>query len=180
MHIAVYCGSVCGKSKTHSVVAEAIGRLIGLRGHSMVYGGSDTGLMGISANAALQNGAEVIGVLPDVELIHEREHKALTRYIYTETMHERKDEMIRLSDAYIALPGGYGTLDEISDVLCLSRIGLLPKPIVLVNSEGFYDELKALFVKMEKMGYVGGEEMRNVLFSDDPEEIMNFIENSAR
>lgn len=180
MRIAVYCGSVSGNDPTHAQIAEALGKMIGERGHQLVYGGSHTGLMGIVANTAMANGAEAIGVIPNVKLIHERVHEGLTECIRMDTMSARKDKMIELSDAYIALPGGYGTLDEISDILCLTRLELIDKPIVLVNANGYYDALKVFFDKMTETGYVGSEEMENVLFSDDVEAIARHIEGYCK
>lgn len=176
MNIAVYCGSVFGNESAHAEIAAKIGEWIGKNGHTLVFGGSDTGLMGAVSDSAMKNGAKVIGVVPNVRLIHERKHTGITELIYTETMSERKDKMIELSDAYIALPGGYGTLDEISDVLCLNRLQLIDKPIVLVDSKGFYAKLREFTKDIEEFGFVGSGEMDNVLFSDDPEEIACFVE----
>lgn len=179
MKIAVYCGSAVGNDPYHAEIAEKLGARIGKACHTLVYGGSDTGLMGITADAVMKEGGAVIGVLPNVPLIHERRHPSITKYFLTEKMSERKDKMIELSDAYIALPGGYGTLDEISDILCLTRIGVMKKPVVLVNASGFYEPLRMLAAKMVENGFVGQVEMDNVLFSEDVDEIIDFIERGV-
>ena len=179
MNIAVYCGSVYGNAPEYAAVARKIGDWIGANGHALVYGGSDTGLMGEVANAVMGRGGKVIGVLPDVPLIHERKHPGISAYHFTETMSERKDKMIELSDAFIALPGGYGTLDEFSDVLCLNRLQLIRKPVVLVNALGFYEPIRRFTRGVAEAGFVGGEEMDMLLFSDDVAEIARFVEQGG-
>ena len=176
MKIAVYCGSASGSELEYMAAARALGDWIGRNGHELVYGGSNTGLMGAVADAVLAHNGKVIGVLPDVPLIHERRHPGLSEYYLTDTMSERKDKMIELSDAYIALPGGFGTLDEISDVLCLNRLQLIRKPSVLVNTKGFYEPVRNLILNMIDSGFVGGEEMDMLRITDDVEEIAEFVE----
>ena len=176
MKIAVYCGSACGTEPEYMAVARELGDWIGRNGHALVYGGSNTGLMGAVADAVLAHNGKVIGVLPDVPLIHERRHPGLSEYYLMDTMSTRKDRMIELSDAYIALPGGFGTLDEISDVLCLNRLQLIRRPCVLVNTRGFYEPVRQLILNMIDAGFVGGEEMDMLRITDDVEEIAEFIE----
>lgn len=176
MKIAVYCGSVSGTEPEYMAVARKLGDWIGRNGHELVYGGSKTGLMGEVADAVLKHGGRVIGVLPDVPLIHERRHPGLSECHLTGTMSARKDKMIALSDAYIALPGGFGTLDEISDVLCLNRLQLIRKPCVLVNTRSFYEPVRNLILNMIDSGFVGGEEMDMLRITDDVEEIAEFVE----
>ena len=176
MKIAVYCGSACGTEPEYMAVARELGDWIGRNGHALVYGGSNTGLMGAVADAVLAHNGKVIGVLPDVPLIHERRHPGLSEYYLMDTMSTRKDRMIELSDAYIALPGGFGTLDEISDVLCLNRLQLIRRPCVLVNTRGFYEPVRQLILNMIDAGFVGGEEMDMLRITDDVEEIAEFVE----
>ena len=176
MRIAVNCGTDSGNEPEYRAVARKLGDWIGRNGHALVYGGSNTGLMGAVADAVLQHGGKVIGVLPDVPLIHERRHPGISEYYLTDTMSERKDKMIALSDAYIALPGGFGTLDEISDVLCLNRLQLIRKPCVLVNTRGFYEPVRNLILNMIDSGFVGGEEMDMLRITGDVEEIAEFVE----
>ena len=176
MKIAVYCGSVSGTEPEYMAVARKLGDWIGRNGHELVYGGSKTGLMGAVADAVLKHGGKVIGVLPDVKLIHERRHPGLSECHLTDTMSARKDKMIALSDAYIALPGGFGTLDEISDVLCLNRLQLIRRPTVLVNTRGFYEPVRQLVLNMIDAGFVGGEEMDMLRITGDVEEIAEFVE----
>ena len=177
MKIAVYCGSACGTEPEYMAVARELGDWIGRNGHALVYGGSNTGLMGSVADAVLAHRGKVIGVLPNVPLIHERRHPGLSEYHLMDTMSARKDKMIELSDAYIALPGGFGTLDEISDVLCLNRLQLIRRPSVLVNTRGFYEPVRQLILNMIDAGFVGGEEMDMLRITDDVEEIAEFVES---
>lgn len=176
MKIAVYCGSACGTEPEYMTVARELGDWIGRNGHALVYGGSNTGLMGAVADAVLAHKGQVIGVLPNVPLIHERRHPGLSEYHLMDTMSARKDKMIELSDAYIALPGGFGTLDEISDVLCLNRLQLIRRPCVLVNTRGFYEPVRNLILNMIDAGFVGGEEMDMLRITGDVEEIAEFVE----
>ena len=130
MNIAVYCGSASGNRPSFTEGAKALGSWIAQNGHTLVYGGSRTGLMGATADAVLAGGGKVIGVIPDVKLIQERRHPGLTECIETKDMAERKQKMIELADAYVALPGGPGTLDEISEVICLARLGIENKACI--------------------------------------------------
>lgn len=156
-------------------VAEKLGSTIASRGHCLIFGASNVGLMKTVAEAALTGGAKVTGVVPDVPGIREQRHPGLTDYVYTDTMAERKTKMIQLTDAAIALPGGPGTLDEISELISLSRLNLCTHPIALVNVNGYYDPLKEQMDKMVSNGFIP-EFPRKVIFSDSPEEIMNFFE----
>ena len=176
MNIAVYCGSVSGNKEQFEKGARALGTWIGEHGHTLVYGGAQGGLMGIVADAVLEHGGTVTGVLPAVESIQKRRHPGLTAYIETKDMAERKAKMIELSDAYVALPGGPGTLDEISEVICLARLGIENKACVLFDTDGFYQALKKIFEEMVEVGFSEKEDFKRVLVSADLDEIERFIE----
>ena len=175
MKIAVYCGSASGNDPIYAETAAQLGRWIALNGHELVFGASDSGLMGAVANAVLENGGTVTGVVPDVPEIRARMHKGLTETILTPDMSERKKTMLELADAYIALPGGIGTLDEITEVICLAQLRIHTKACVLYNVNGYYEPLRQLFETMDTAGFghIGGN--GRVLFSDDLEEIGRFI-----
>lgn len=175
MNIAVYCASGSGNDNEISSAAEKLGSAIASRGHGLVFGASNCGLMKTVAEAALAGGANVTGVVPDVPGIREQKHPGLSGYVYTDTMAERKTRMIELSDAAIALPGGPGTLDEISEVICLSRLKLCRHPVAFVNTGGYYNPLTEQFRMMVSKGFLP-EFPGNVLFSDDPDEILDFLE----
>lgn len=176
MNIAVYCGSVSGNKEQFEKGARALGTWIGEHGHTLVYGGAQGGLMGIVADAVLEHGGTVTGVLPAVESIQKRRHTGLTAYIETKDMAERKAKMIELSDAYVALPGGPGTLDEITDVISLARLGIEDKPCVLFDIDGFYQPLKTVFDQMLEVGFAEKGDFRKVLISEDLGKIGVFLE----
>ena len=134
------------------------------------------GLMGATADAVLAGGGKVIGVIPDVKLIQERRHPGLTECIETKDMAERKQKMIELADAYVALPGGPGTLDEISEVICLARLGIENKACVLFDTDGYYQALKKIFEEMVEVGFSEKEDFKRVLVSADLDEVGRFIE----
>lgn len=176
MNIAVYCGSVSGNKEQFEKGARALGTWIGEHGHTLVYGGAQGGLMGIVADAVLEHGGTVTGVLPAVESIQKRRHPGLTAYIETKDIAERKAKMIELSDAYVALPGGPGTLDEITDVISLARLGIEDKPCVLLDIDGFYQPLKTVFDQMLEVGFAEKGDFRKVLISEDLGKIGVFLE----
>lgn len=139
--IAVFCGSSAGANVVYAQKAKELGEHIGAKGFQLVYGGGNIGLMGIIANAALKAGSKVTGILP--HFLHKKEvgHLALSELILVNTMHERKQKIEQLSDAFIAMPGGFGTLEEVSEMLTWAQLGLHQKPIGLYNINGFYDLL---------------------------------------
>ena len=139
--VAVYCGSANGNNAAFLAEARALGTAIAAAGLGLVYGGASMGLMGAVADAALAGGAEVIGVLPDVLAGKEIAHAGLTRLELVSTMHERKARMAELADAFLVLPGGYGTLEELLEVVTWAQLRLHTKPIVLINTENYWDGL---------------------------------------
>lgn len=177
MNIAVYCGSSDGNRKNYLGDAAALGKWIGGHGHTLVYGGSQGGLMGAAADAVLASGGKVIGVQPNVPLIKARRHPGVTEYIETETMAERKSVMIARADAFVALPGGLGTLDEITEILSLQSLKIVDAPIVFVNTEGYYEPVKAMIDTILQSEFGRKEYFEKVLFSDDIGEIGEFLEN---
>ncbi len=176
MNITVYCGSVNGIDNKYSACAKRLGQLIADNGHTLVFGASNTGLMGVLCNAVMQSGGDTIGVVPDIPFIAAKAHPNLTRRIDTADLSERKKVMMELGDAYVALPGGLGTLDEISEIIEISRIGAQDKPIVLINTDGFYEGIKQQIKQMKESGFLGKEEMANVYFAEDAKDCMEFIE----
>lgn len=141
LRVAVYCGSSSGNDPAFLSEARALGSAIGASGLGLVYGGACVGLMGAVADAALAAGAEVIGVLPDVLNGREIAHRGLTALETVPTMHERKARMAALAGAFVALPGGYGTLDELLEAVTWAQLGLHAKPCVLVNTANYWDGL---------------------------------------
>src|ERR1022692_498454 len=139
--VAVYCGSAFGNNPAFFTEAKALGAALGPAGLGLVYGGASVGLMGAVADAALAGGAEVIGVLPEVLSGSEIAHSGLTRLEVVATMHARKARMVKLADAFLILPGGYGTLDELMEIVTWKQLRLHAKPCILINTAGYWDGL---------------------------------------
>jgi len=139
--VAVYCGSANGNDGAYLAEARALGRAVAAAGLGMVYGGASVGLMGAVADAAMAGGAEVIGILPSVLAGSEVAHQGLTRLEIVGTMHERKARMVALADAFLILPGGYGTLDELLEILTWAQLRIHAKPCVLINTIGYWNGL---------------------------------------
>src|SRR6202167_2244481 len=139
--VCVFCGSSPGVRPEYRAEAAGLGRLLGEAGLGLVYGGAQVGLMGTLADAALAHGSEVIGVIPRVLAGVEVAHQGLNRLVLVETMHERKALMAQEADAFVALAGGFGTLDEFFEILTWAQLGIHAKPCLLVNTAGYYDHL---------------------------------------
>src|SRR5262245_24522794 len=129
MNLCVFCGSSRGNSPVYEAAAQELGRLMANEGHTLVYGGGNVGLMGVLADSVLQHQGEVIGVIPDFLLRREVGHRGITRLEVVGTMHERKKRMADISEAFIAMPGGWGTLDELAEILTWKQLGLIDQPI---------------------------------------------------
>ncbi|HEV8645163.1 MAG TPA: TIGR00730 family Rossman fold protein [Burkholderiales bacterium] len=142
--ICIFCGSNAGARSEYAEAARALAAVLVERKLGIVYGGGNVGLMGVLADAALGHGGEVIGVIPQSLLDKEVGHRGVTELLVVETMHERKALMNDLSDAFIALPGGFGTLDEFFEVLTWSQLGFHGKPCALLNVAGYYDRMLAM------------------------------------
>jgi uncharacterized protein (TIGR00730 family) len=152
--VAVYCGSADGANPAFLVEARALGEAIAASGLGLVYGGAFVGLMGAVADAALAGGTEVIGVLPQVLAGREIAHEGLTSLEMVPTMHERKARMIELADAFLALPGGYGTLEEMLEAVTWAQLGLHNKPCILINTAGYWDGLLAFLDTAVAAGFL--------------------------
>jgi uncharacterized protein (TIGR00730 family) len=141
--ICVFAGSSPGAAPQFAEVARDLGRELALRGHGLVYGGGNVGLMGVVADAALAAGGHVTGVIPEFLVDRELAHRGLSRLEVVRSMHERKDTMAQLSDGFVALPGGFGTLEELFEVVTWAQLGLHDKPCGVLNVGGYYDSLLA-------------------------------------
>jgi uncharacterized protein (TIGR00730 family) len=150
----VYCGSADGANPAYLAEARALGAAIAAAGLGLVYGGASIGLMGAVADAALDGGAEVIGVLPAVLSGREIAHESLTALEHVPTMHKRKARMIELADAFLVLPGGYGTLEEALEAVTWAQLGLHSKPVILINTAGYWDGLLAFLDSAVAAGFV--------------------------
>ena len=177
MNITVYLGANPGKRDCYARYAYELGKWIGQQGHTLVYGGSRTGLMGRLADGALEAGGRVIGVEPRFFVEKELQHEGLNELIVTETMAQRKQKMLELGDVFLAFPGGIGTLEEISEVMSQNKLGFLPKPFAFLDFEGYYQPLKAMLEKMVEEGFVWKEWVEKVPFLADIAAVERFITN---
>jgi len=151
--VAIYCGSRMGKDPAIAEAAAQLSSYLAKQGVGVVYGGSSSGLMGIVADSALAEGGEVIGVMPNNLWIQERAHKGLTELEFVGSMHERKARMVELADAFIALPGGIGTLDEMVEVLCWSNIGDHNKPCACYDVNNFWQPFFTLMEHIQQQDF---------------------------
>ena len=166
--ICVFCGSNVGTNPQHRDVAIDLGTRIAEHGMRLVYGGGNVGLMGIVADAALDAGGEVLGIIPESLLRKEVGHRRLTELVVTSTMHERKARMADAADGFIALPGGFGTFDELCEILTWAQLGIHRKPIGLLDSGGFYRQLLAFFDFVSAEGFLKPEHRALILEEQDP------------
>ncbi len=155
--VAVYCASASGNDPAYLAEASALGTAIAAAGLGLVYGGANAGLMGAVADAALAGGAEVIGVLPEILAGREIAHSGLTRLETVATMHERKARMVALADAFLILPGGYGTFDELLEIVTWSQLRLHTKPCILINTRGYWNGLLAFLDYTVAAGFLKPE-----------------------
>ena len=156
MNICVFCGSATGKDPVYAEAARELGRLISENSHSLVYGGGKIGLMGILADSVIQHGGEVIGVIPDFLLKQEVGHSGISKLEVVSSMHVRKKRMADLSHAFLAMPGGWGTLDELAEILTWRQLGIIHQPIGLLNIKGFFDPLLLQMRSMVSEGFLKG------------------------
>jgi uncharacterized protein (TIGR00730 family) len=169
---AVFCGSASGLDPVFAEIAYKAGGAIAASGAQVVYGGSRMGLMGAVAEGALDAGGAVIGVIPGFLKTKEIAHTGLTELITVENMHERKLKMHELSDAIIALPGGWGTMEELMEMLTWAQLGLHTKPIGLLNISGFYNGLLELIHTMQSQGFLKPSFADMLIIKDDMEQLL--------
>ena len=165
--VCVYCGSNPGLKPVYAERATALGARLAQQGLALVYGGGNVGLMGIVADAALAAGGEVIGVIPEQLVGWEVAHRGVTRLEVVANMHERKARMFDLSDAFVALPGGFGTLDEMFEMLTWRQLGIGDKPCAFLDVDGFYAPLVAMMDRMIAEGFVHAEQRHDLWHGDD-------------
>ena len=176
MNITVYLGANEGNDPTLRKAVEELGAWIGTSGNALIYGGSKSGLMGALADSVLSAGGKVTGVEPQFFIENEFQHKGLTKLIITKDMSERKNKMIELGDFFLALPGGVGTLEEISEMMSRSRLGLSTEPVALLNTTGFYDPLKKMLQTMSDEGFLWPEEKEQIHFIEKKGELKELVD----
>ena len=167
MNITVYLGANRGNDDSLERAAKELGQWIGDSGHALVYGGSKTGLMGILAESAVESGGKVTGVEPEMFIQSEVQYDGVTELIVTKDFPERKRKMIELGDAFIAFPGGTGTLEEIAEVMSQAALEQLDAPCIIYNLNGYYEGLKALLFHMIEMGLSTEERQKQIYFAEN-------------
>lgn len=174
--LCVFCGSNKGTEQSYVDATKRLGRALAERGIELVYGGGHVGLMGLVADAVIDAGGKAIGVIPQALVDRELAHGRLTELHVVNSMHERKALMSELSDAFIALPGGFGTLEEFAEILTWSLLGFQKKPSGLLNVDGYYDSLITFFDNAVEKGFISPTHRSLVLVSADPTQMLEQID----
>lgn len=176
-NICVFCGSSSGENEVYKSTAKLFGKLLAQNNITLVYGGGKVGLMGVMADSALKNGGKCIGVIPqsiaDLEIAHDN----LTQLHIVNNMNDRKAMMAELSEGFVALPGGFGTLDELSEVLTYNQLRVYDKPIGLLNINGYFDHLIRFFNHAVEERFVREEHRNNIIVSDNAEVLLESLKN---
>ena len=179
-NISIFCGAHEGKNPKYAQSAKIISEEIAKRGINVVFGGGNVGLMKIISDTALDNGVEVLGIslksLHALELANPR----LNEIVVTDTLLDRKDKFMSRSDAFIVLPGGVGSLDELAEIMASNQLGIINKPVGILNTEGYYDHLLKWFDKAVEEGFISSANLKELLVSDNPEELVDLVVNHER
>ena len=179
-NISVFCGAHEGKNSRYAQDAKKIGEILAAKGINVVFGGGNVGLMKIVSDAALDNGVDAIGIglesLHNLELVNPR----LKNQIITKTLLDRKDEFMKRSDAFIVLPGGVGSLDELAEIMANNQLGLINKPVGLLNTEGYYDHLLAWMKKAVEEDFITEANFNDLIVSSSCEDLVNLIIENQR
>ena len=179
-NISVFCGAHEGNNPRYAEDAKKIGEILAAKGINVVFGGGNVGLMKIVSDAALDNGADAIGIglesLHNLELVNPR----LKNQIITKTLLDRKDEFMKRSDAFIVLPGGVGSLDELAEIMANNQLGLINKPVGLLNTEGYYDHLLSWMKKAVEEGFITEANFNDLIVSSSCEDLVNHIIENQR
>ncbi|WNJ20969.1 TIGR00730 family Rossman fold protein [Pontibacter sp. G13] len=175
-HICVFCGANSGGDPVYREVAQALGQVLADRSIELIYGAGNVGLMGIIADQVLASGGQVKGVIPNFLMQKEVGHTGIQELILTDTMHERKQIMADLSDGFIAMPGGMGTMDELCEILTWGQLGLHNKPIGILNVDGYFTPLLEFFDSMVEKKFLHPKNRAMVLSHTDPEELLNLMD----
>jgi uncharacterized protein (TIGR00730 family) len=175
--IAIFCGASIGFNPVYAQEAAKLGKFLAQKNIEIVFGGGKFGMMGSIADAALQEGGKVTGVIPDFLKLEEIEHTGITKMITSQNMSDRKMIISKMVDGYIALPGGFGTLDEVMEALTLGQLHIEQKPIALLNTNGFFDPIIAQFDLMVREGFLKQENRDMVLIHNDIEKLFELMKN---
>jgi uncharacterized protein (TIGR00730 family) len=173
--LAVFCGSKNGVDGLYAKHAQQLGKIMADHNVAMIYGGGSTGLMGIVADVVMHNHGKVTGIIPHVLVEWEHQHHGITELIVADDMHERKKKMYELCDATIILPGGFGTLDELFEMLTWNQLSIHDKKIFILNSGGFYDHLLAHIDRLEKHGFLYETAKERITVLSDPLQLEEYL-----
>ena len=179
-NISVFCGAHLGNNPIYAQEAKKMAELMAKKGINVVFGGGEVGLMGVVSNTAMDNGADAIAIslksLVDLELVNPR----VKEVIVTNTLLDRKDEFMERSDAFIVLPGGVGSLDELAEIMASNQLGLINKPVALLNTAGYYDHLIAWMEKAVGEGFISQANFNDLIVSDSCEDLLDRVINNKR
>lgn len=171
MNVCVFCGSSDGNLPIFKSIAHELGVLIGEKGHQLIYGGADIGLMGTLADAVLSKDGQVTGIIPSFLFDKEIAHRGITQLITVGSMHERKMRMASLADAFVALPGGWGTLEEIAEILTWRQLHLIEKPVAILNTNGFFTPLIQMMESMVQHHFLSQIQFEKLIIVHTPQEL---------
>ena len=175
--VCVFCGSSAGNRDSYKTAARKLGRLLARKEITLIYGGSNVGLMAIIADEVLALGGKVIGVMPDSLIEKEVAHPGLTEFIRCDSMSERKEVMMKMADGFIAMPGGVGTLDELFEVMSWNQLGLMNKPLALLNTDQYWDHLLAFLDHSVQEKFVRIEHRSNLIAEENEQALLYAMEN---
>ena len=179
-NISIFCGAHEGNNPKYGEEAKKVAESIAKKGINVVFGGGNVGLMKIISDTALDNGVEVLGIslksLHALELANPR----LKEIVVTDTLLDRKDEFMSRSEAFIVLPGGVGSLDELAEIMASNQLGIINKPVGILNTEGYYDHLLSWFNKAVEEGFISPANLKELLVSDSPQELVEMVVNHSR
>ena len=179
-NISIFCGAHKGKNPKYAEEAKLVAKFIAKKGINVVFGGGNVGLMKIISDTALDNGVGVLGIslksLHALELANPR----LKEIVVADTLLDRKDEFMARSDAFIVLPGGVGSLDELAEIMASNQLGIINKPVGILNTDGYYDHLLKWFDKAVSEGFISSANLKELLISDSPEELVEMVSSHKR
>jgi uncharacterized protein (TIGR00730 family) len=175
MNICVFCGSSVGEIPIYAASAARLGQLLASQGHNLIYGGGNIGLMGILADSVMAHGGQVTGVIPGFLMDREVGHTNITTLEIVSSMHERKKRMADLAEAFVAMPGGWGTLEELAEILTWRQLGLIAHPIGILNINNFFTPLLQQMQRMAKEGFLKNDNMNLLKVAETPEKLLESL-----
>lgn len=173
--LAVFCGSRTGNNPVFARHAQELGMILAQNSIQLIYGGGSAGLMGLIADEVMRGGGSVTGIIPKLLVEWEVEHRGITELIVCDDMHERKQKIYSRADAAVVMPGGFGTLDELFEIVTWNQLTIHDKSIFILNSDGFYDALLAHIEKMKSEGFLYEEAIKRIFYLNEPSDLSNYL-----